>query len=279
MRPNRRAYRSIPLVAVVAAGYFVLARAGVDYGFSHQQISSFWPAAGLATVAAIKGGRRTLLGTLLGAFFSAMGEFPVVGAAGIAVGAATSAWLGAEIFRWVQAGGDWLNRLRETVAFLVTAAVAPLITLLISGSVLFELGYLPAADASTMAQTWWLGDALGILAVGPACLTISNWTVSWGRRAWRKLALGALLAGLFAVALLGVVMDPEGWKLVFMLMLLPALAHLLLGEEAVMLTPVAVVSALVLAERFRGWSVIQAGWTKILCSSGPFWSCSAWSAS
>ena len=72
MRPNRRAYRSIPLVAVVAAGYFVLARAGVDYGFSHQQISSFWPAAGLATVAAIKGGRRTLLGTLLGAFFSAM---------------------------------------------------------------------------------------------------------------------------------------------------------------------------------------------------------------
>ncbi len=241
---------------MVAAGYFILARAGVDYGYSHEHISTFWPAAGLATAAAIKGGRRTLLGTLFGALCSALFENSALGAVGIAVGATTSAWLGAAIFGWVMARGGWLNRQRETVAFLVSAAVGPLCSLLIGVSILILLGYIPAADAPAMVQTWWLGEALGILAVGPACLTISSWVVSQAHMAWGKLALGALLAGLLAPALWGLVAIPAGWNLVFLLLLLPAVVHLLLGEKAVLLTPAAVVPALVLAERFRSWSLI-----------------------
>ena len=241
---------------MVAAGYFILGRAGVHFGFSHGQISAFWPAAGLATVAAIKGGRRTLLGTLAGAFISCLCDYPVLGAAGIAVGATASAWLGAEIYGRVLAGGGWLNRLQATVAILVTAAVAPLCSLLIGGCILIGLGSIPGADAPAMGQTWWLGDALGILAVGPACLTLSNWVMSRERIAWGKLGSGALLAGLFAAALWYMVTTPAGWNLAFLLFLLPALVHLLLGEKAVTLSLAVVVSALVLVERFRGWSLI-----------------------
>ena len=256
MRPNRPAYRSLPLVAVVAAGYFLLGRAAAHFGSSHEQISAFWPAAGLATVAAIKGGRRTLVGTLVGAFFSAWCDHPWLGAAGHALGAVTSAWVGAEIFCRVQVDGEWLNRQRDTVAFLVVAAVAPLSALLVGGSILVGMGYLPSTEAPATALTWWLGDALGILAVGPACLTISNWVMSRERVAWGKLALGFLLAGLFAAVLWVMVATPGAWNLVFMLLLLPALVYLLLGEKAVTFTPTVVVSALVLVERFSGWSLI-----------------------
>ncbi len=255
MRPNRPAYRSIPLVALVAAGYFILARVGVQYGASSHGISPFWPAAGLALGAAIKSGRRTLLGTLLGAFSSALCEQPALGAAGIAVGATTSAWLGAEVFGRILARGDWLRRQRETVAFFVVAAVGPLCSLLIGLCMLIVQGYIPAAQTFALAKTWLLGDALGILAVGPAYLTISSWVVRRARIVWGNLALGALLAGLCAAAIWSLVVSPEGWSLIFLLLLLPVMVHLLLDQEAVMLTPAAVVSALLLAENFRSWSL------------------------
>ena len=127
-------------MALTAVGYFLLARASVHFGLSDRGVSAFWPAAGLATVAAIKGGRRTLAGTLLGAFASAWFDTPWLGAAGLAVGATTAAWLGREIFHRVLVGSEWLNTQRETVGFLVVAAVAPLGAILIGSSVLVELG-------------------------------------------------------------------------------------------------------------------------------------------
>ncbi len=242
-------------MALTAVGYFLLARASVHFGLSDRGVSAFWPAAGLATVAAIKGGRRTLAGTLLGAFASAWFDTPWLGAAGLAVGATTAAWLGREIFHRVLVGSEWLNTQRETVGFLVVAAVAPLGAILIGGSVLVELGCMPIAAAPALAQTWWLGDALGILVAGPACLTIGAWLAEPSRITPRSAALGGIMVMLLAAALVGLIVIPGGRNLIFLLLLLPVIAYLLAGENAVKLTPVIVVTMLILLVRFWGWAL------------------------
>jgi signal transduction histidine kinase len=88
------------------------------------------------------------------------------------------AWL---LYRYCFSGSLSLSRLRDAVAFTLSAPVAACATSAIVGSLtLVAVGKMPASDLATSIPHWWLGNAIGTLAIAPTALLVltpclQNW--------------------------------------------------------------------------------------------------------
>ncbi len=251
MRPTRQALGTLAAVLGLAAGYFLLARLGIIFGESEVKISPFWPAAGFALMAAMLGRRRDLAGVALGAFASAWMQNAWPGALGIALGSTASAWLGAWLMRTIMQRAAWLGQQQEALAYLVAALFGPLIAVLVSGVTLIGLHRVPLDQAFGRLLTWWSGDALGVLAAGPACLTVLAWVQHPPAFTRTSLAKSAgFLAGLAGIVAWLLLVDQSG-GLIFLLLPLLVLLHILLGEQEVKIALLVVVAATVLGARLQ----------------------------
>ncbi len=89
------------------------------------------------------------------------------------------AWL---LYRYCFSGSLSLSCLRDAVAFILSAPVAACATSAIVGSfTLVAVGKMPASDLATSIPHWWLGNAIGTLAIAPtALLVVTPCLQNWG---------------------------------------------------------------------------------------------------
>lgn len=155
-------------------GLLVAAVLGLELAALHNHLSPVWPAAGVAIWILVMFGQRMWPAVTVVIFLVEMG---VAGYSPLAAGAA--AWgstLEAVIGAWLWNG--WARRrlpgeLREAVACIAIALVAPLASATVGGIGLSSLGAVKL-PFDRLWINWWWSDAIGVLAVLPLLLAGSE---------------------------------------------------------------------------------------------------------
>ncbi|MBE2214600.1 MAG: CHASE domain-containing protein [Opitutaceae bacterium] len=203
---------------LLTAAYVVAARFGLRLASIHGSVSPVWPATGVAIGGLVLGGVRLWPAVMVGAFVANLsGPLPAWGAALVAAGNTGEAVLGAWIIARLRAHRTSLVLLWEAAACGSAALVAPLCSAAVGIATLAATGTGGERGLPALLWTWWLGDAIGTLAVVPLMLAI-------GRRAWRTTFtdLRWMVAVAGAVATAGAVFfTPPGES--FLFVLFPAL--------------------------------------------------------
>ena len=166
-----RITRYLLLTTLVAVVYIAAARLGQALAFSTNQVSAFWPPAGVGLAALRVLGQRTWPGGFVAALWvNAWSNQPLWVACAIAVGNTAAAVIGARVLRALRFNNA-LERTRDVMSLLAVAigiatVSATMGTLSLSaGAVVPWPGFLSAWGV------WWTGDSLGVLILAPALLT------------------------------------------------------------------------------------------------------------
>ncbi|MFI5344974.1 MAG: MASE1 domain-containing protein [Elusimicrobiota bacterium] len=165
-------------VVLVAAVYYVLARAGLAVALRGTAASPIWPASGFALAAVILFGPEAGAGVLLGAWLSNFlalaadrpGAVASVAAAVIAVGSAAQALAGARLLRRFLAERRPLESSRDVLFFAALTPVICLIGASVGTAALVALGITNPELFGQSWLTWWIGDVVGVLIVSPLAL-------------------------------------------------------------------------------------------------------------
>jgi signal transduction histidine kinase len=235
------AARTLLQVAGIAAIYFAAAKVALLLAIPPGYATPVWPSAGLALAALMRGGPQLWPAVFIGA---AAVNFTIneslAAALAIGVGNTLEALLGALAARRVfGAGNDPFDRPVQIFQFVGIALGCALVAASVGTGALVALGQLgsgPPGSGPTAANwlTWWLGDAAGMLIIGPLMLA---WTGGSRRAAAGR--GGELIA--FAVLLVAVCVlfyvnwAPGGRPLPLGFLILPLLAWAALrfGEREV----------------------------------------------
>jgi PAS domain S-box-containing protein len=164
----------------LAAIYFSAAKLGLTWASEHPSISPVWPPTGIAIAALLWLGYRSWPGILLGAFLAnyVSTETPLATAAGIAVGNTAEAVVAVALLHRM-AFRNSLDRARDVGGFIVAAFVATMVSATL-GNLSLCLGHAEKwADFGPLWVTWWLGDLVGALVLGPLILVWATRSDDW----------------------------------------------------------------------------------------------------
>ncbi|NJL30170.1 MAG: PAS domain-containing protein [Phycisphaerales bacterium] len=230
------------------AAYWLASSLGRELASINGYVSLIWPASGVTLAGILLGGIRFLPGLVAAIFLHAMFArddltTAVLITIGVVLGPWTVRWL---LHRWTDFSPD-LARIRDAVWFIALGAgVGPIITTAF-GTAALVLRHQESVGAkwTHLAQTWWLGDAMGILVLAPFLLIWHHpprTNVSWQRR--REMAY--LLAGTLFIGWLVYfyqadeqMLSPRPWNfLVFPLVLVGAFRFGRHGAVTIMLLTV-----------------------------------------
>jgi diguanylate cyclase (GGDEF)-like protein/PAS domain S-box-containing protein len=185
-------------VGGLAAIYFAAATLGLSLATTHSNVSLVWPPTGIALAALLLVGYRLWPGIALGAFLvNASTDVSLATAAGIGVGNTLEALAGAYLLRRVARFWNSLERLQDALGFVALAAgLSTTVSATIGVTSLCLGAAAPWALYGSLWWQWWLGDAMGALAVAPVLLT-------WGTEPWitwrpRQVAEAGILLVLLA---------------------------------------------------------------------------------
>jgi len=185
----------------LAAMYFVAGRVGLLVAHVHVSVSPVWPATGIALGALLIWGIGFWPAVFAGAFLvNLTTNLPhdvavvprIIQAAGIAVGNTLEAVAGAWLVNRFANGCNAFQRVRDVFRYtflagsLSTAICATIGTLTLLGS-----GFLAKETYGAAWLTWWMGDMVGAVLVGPLILVwMRNPAVRFGvHRAMEALLL------------------------------------------------------------------------------------------
>ena len=165
----------------IALVYFVLARVGQTLAINPGNVTPIWPASGFALVIALRYGYRAILGLWLGNFLGNTWAFldmsttaqavrTILTGLAIGPGDVLQALFGAFLFRWRCPNGGRFTSVREVFCFVGTQSVACLSSATLGVLALYLGGIIPRADCGYTWLTWYLGDGIGIITVGPLLL-------------------------------------------------------------------------------------------------------------
>lgn len=191
-------------VGLLAASYFVAAKASLIFAIPPGYATAVWPPSGIALAAMLALGNRVWPGVWLGA---ALVNLTVASSpfAALAIGSGNTleALAGAALVRrHITDAAPYFDRTRNVVKFVAVAALCSAVAATIGvGSLALE-GAVPWPDFVANWGTWWHGDAAGIIIVTPLILTWSvrhdiPWTPA---KLWEAAAfvLSLLLAAFLA---------------------------------------------------------------------------------
>ena len=171
MRGHVRHLRFLGDVVLLAVANYHLARLGLSVGSLPGNVAPVWPPAGFALAVLLVRGRRLWPGVALGALaVNGLGvDVPLTSAAGMAAGNTLAAVVAVTVlgrlgFRLA------LDRSRDAAALVVVVVLTCGLSATAGTLSLRVGGVLSAAGYWTAWRTWWLGDGLGGLVVGPALL-------------------------------------------------------------------------------------------------------------
>ncbi|MBI1352673.1 MAG: diguanylate cyclase [Actinomycetales bacterium] len=200
--------RLLGLNLVVAVAYAVLGILSLtiaEVGVS----APFWPAAGMAFAVAYRWRWRLLPGVFLGSVATnavtlygagVQSWIPVVAAVSVAAGATLQAAAGGRATHRYLGARSPLETPRDVLLFLLLSGpVSALIASTVGTVTQVSTGILSAGQAPAAWLVWWVGDALGIIVVGPLTLMLlPDQRRIWDGRRW-TIAVPSLIAAVLLV--------------------------------------------------------------------------------
>jgi signal transduction histidine kinase len=167
---------TIVQIAVIAAAYFVVARAGLQLDAVAGFATLVWASSGIALASLLLFGYRVWPAIAIGAFaINYVTGAPLFTAFGIAFGNTAEAVAACYLLNRV--GFDrHLNRVRDVIALVLAGCVlSTLIAASIGVTMLLAAGIVPRSGFGETWKAWWVGDAIGDLLVAPLILIWANW--------------------------------------------------------------------------------------------------------
>lgn len=160
---------------VVALAYFVTGTAGLKLAFVGDVVTLFWPPSGIAFAALWIGGPRLVWGVIAGAFaVNALQMAQLPFAALVAVGNALPAVVATTMLRTRierrTGNGEDPGELWRVLLFILVAALGSTTLSATIGTLAVAAADPGAGPASSAWLVWWMGDAMGVLIVGPPIL-------------------------------------------------------------------------------------------------------------
>jgi signal transduction histidine kinase len=158
-------------VTLLAGGYYLAGRLGLELGYLDGAVTAVWPPAGLGLAVLFLYGIRLWPGIVIGDLLLADFDTPIGTVLGQTVGNTLALVLAALLLRRLTGGRGDLTRTVDVLAFVVCAVVAATVSAAF-GPTSLRLGDVIAADElGRVLRTWTLSDAAGVLVVAPALLT------------------------------------------------------------------------------------------------------------
>ncbi len=194
--------------ALGAVMYVATARLGMLFALFHDAVSPLWPASGVVVALVLVRGPGVMLGAFVGALTNdALNHGLTLFSALVGLGSVVECLTAATLLRW--SGFErTLPRVRDVLALVfLGAALAPVGAALLGAAALVVGGQVPASSAGSVFATWWLGDALGVLAFTPVVLAF----IGTPRRRWTPALSGEVgLAGvLIVLSACGLFLTPQ----------------------------------------------------------------------
>jgi signal transduction histidine kinase/integral membrane sensor domain MASE1 len=199
--------KSIALMTLLAALYFVAARAGLTLAVVHTSATAVWPPSGIALAALLLFGRTLWPGVFVGAFLvnvTTIGDvtLPVAIRASLlmAAGNTVEAVGGAFLVKRFAGGLQALNQAHRVFVFAALVGLAaPIIAASAGTASLSANDLLGTASARDVWLTWWLGDGVGALLFAPLLLLwVDRQPAHW--RASKVIEAVLLVATTYVVA-------------------------------------------------------------------------------
>ncbi len=174
--------KSLYNTLAIALGYAVGAQLGFLFSvLPYWDVTLLWPPSGVALVAVLLGGRRTLPGIFLGAFVTNLTQLPspitpLLLCIGLAISAAStlSALAAGEMLKRIAPRGLYASSGAELLKGCIAIGLA--CTIAASGGVgsLYLAGLVPEEAAATTWGLWWLGDFCGMLIFSPIAWIVAR---------------------------------------------------------------------------------------------------------
>lgn len=194
--------RYVLSLVVLCAAYVGSAELGFAMAFVGGNVSAVWLPSGLAVAALLIGGARLAPAFWLGALLATAGTgAPLATAAAIATGNTLEYLAAYVLLRRIAGPGLAFERVGDVLALVLAAAVTPVLSALPGTAALCLGGVAPWALYWTIAETWWLGDAAGLLLVTPL---VVSWVRTWPRYGTRRLGELAVMGAAAALATVAV---------------------------------------------------------------------------
>lgn len=165
--------------------YFATGWLGLQMPFTDAHITLVWLPTGIAVAALLLWGRRAWPCIFVGAFLVNL----VVGSSGLlAAGIAVGNTLGPLLtVRWLRGAGfePAFSRQSDVGAMVVAAGLGMAVSATLGVINLHLAGALSTASLGTAWLSWWMGDTVGVLLIGPLLLTLTRKNLEQlGRNPW-----------------------------------------------------------------------------------------------
>jgi signal transduction histidine kinase/integral membrane sensor domain MASE1/ActR/RegA family two-component response regulator len=172
---NRTFSNDVAKLLAVAVAYAVTARLAFELA-SVAGVAPMYPAAGLAVGVLYVCGVRLWAGVFLGAVLFNVSDTAGAGPAlPLAVGNTAAAVAGAHALGLILDRARPFERVRDVAGLAAASVVAPLIAASSGTIVLRAADRVPRSAMADVWETWFLGDAAGILAIAPLLIVVWRW--------------------------------------------------------------------------------------------------------
>jgi PAS domain S-box-containing protein len=193
--------RYIASIAILAACYFLAAKATLIFAIPPGYATAVWPPSGIALAALLLWGMKLWPGVWLGAAFV---NYTVNGSISLAASFATGNTLEGICAAWLAhrlLGSPIEFRQPESVfMFTIAAAAASVIAASTAVLALYTFGAVTGKLFAANWFTWWLGDVTGILVITPLVLAWARGTAYEGEASTKELTIfWTLLAGMLVL--------------------------------------------------------------------------------
>lgn len=200
--PALLAPKSLLVSALIVLTYFSAGKLGLSLAVAHPSASAVWPPSGIALASLLLLGLHLWPSIFLGAFLvnlDATGT--IISSLGIATGNTLEAIVGAYLVNRYAGGLQVFQRARTAFRFIFLAAMAStVVSATIGTATLLGSGLAEVSQSRTIWQTWWLGDATGIIVITPLLLLgFFDSDLRWNKH--KLLEAGMVVLGLLLVAL------------------------------------------------------------------------------
>jgi len=157
----------------VAVVYYIVAVIALNFAVVEGNATILWPSSGVALAVLIRFGIRYAIGVFLGAFAAGVhvGNPHFVSAL-IALGNTLEPLFAVYLLRKLPFTPS-LYRLHDYLSLVFAGSVGAVISALLGTSALLLAGFIPLSMFLSVAGSWWMGDALGVLLIAPFLLMIS----------------------------------------------------------------------------------------------------------
>lgn len=184
--------KNLLTIGGVAVAYFISGRLGMDMAFVHPSSTAVWPPVGITLAAFLFLGYRVWPGVFVGAFLANVTTAgSILTSLGIATGNTLEGLLGTYLVIQFANGKNAFERGADTFKFAILAGPISSALAATFGATLLALGgFARWANYRDTWLTWWMGDTVGAVIVGPLLIL---WILNFRLR-WRWTRFGEILA-------------------------------------------------------------------------------------